>query len=247
MNYPTKIITIGEKDAPKVKQIQSRLNLLKYGPIAEDGIFGKNTKLALKTYQSSHCDVWGHPLESDGKLGYLTWSSLFNEVEIHAIPTSPLISEVIKIALKENEVREDPSGSNRGPRVDEYLSSVNLEPGLPWCAAFVYWCFKKASAKLHIANPLVKTASCMQHWYKTKGIKIKLRDVIKNPLLIEPGTIFIFDRGNGKGHTGIVISIHGDLIHCIEGNTNTHLNQVQGVYETWREIKSIDVGFIKYG
>ena len=57
MNYPSKIITLGNKDASKVKQIQIRLNLLKYGPIAEDGIFGKDTQLALKAYQNQHCDV----------------------------------------------------------------------------------------------------------------------------------------------------------------------------------------------
>ena len=112
-------------------------------------------------------------------------------VQTHAIPTSALIREVIKIALKENDV---------------------------------------------IENPLVRTASFMQQWYNTKGMKIKLHEAIKNPSLIEPGTIFVLDRSEGNGYIGIIISIHGNMVHCIEGNTNTLHKQVQGVYETWCEI-----------
>jgi hypothetical protein len=34
------------------------------------------------------------------------------------------------------------------------------------------------------------------------------------------GSIFIIDFGKGLGHTGFVVSVVGDVIHTIEGNTN---------------------------
>jgi hypothetical protein len=94
---------------------------------------------------------------------------------------------------------------------------------------------------------LVKTGACLQHWQKTRGLKIALADAMKNPSLIEPGAIFIVNRGRGKGHTGIVISVHGDLIRTIEGNAYTDLAPKEmGVFELDRAIASINPGFIIY-
>ena len=41
---------------------------------------------------------------------------------------------------------EVPPGSNRGPKVDIYVSTTGLDPAgqFAWCACFVYWCFDKA-------------------------------------------------------------------------------------------------------
>ena len=247
MNYPCRIIGIGEKDAAIVQQIQIRLNELGCGPVAADGVFGKMTAGAVKDFQSRHCDVRCNPLVVDGKVGIQTWSSLFDVVGIPGYVTSPLIVEVLKIARKEIGVCEVPPGSNRGPVVNEYLKSVGLRPGFAWCASFVFWCFAMAAAKLNIENPLVKTAGCMEHWRKTAGVKILSVDAINNPSLIRPGAIFIINRGAGKGHTGIVTNIRGGYIQTIEGNTNAGLSaEGGGVCELWRKINTINVGFILY-
>ena len=62
---------------------------------------------------------------------------------------------------------EQPPGSNRGPKVDQYLTAVGLNPAggsFAWCAAFVYWCFRKASEELGVPNPAVKTAGALDVW-----------------------------------------------------------------------------------
>ena len=165
---------------------------------------------------------------------------------IITVISSPLLVEAIKTARQEIGVSEDPPGSNNGPRIKEYLNSVKLGPGYPWCAAFVYWCFERASVRLNRANPLVKTATCMNHWRRTKGVKILSLEAVYNPSLIEPGTVFIISLGNGKGHTGIVTGIGKSYIQTIEGNTNAGYSaNGGGVFELRRKIDSI-MGFIKY-
>jgi len=165
----------------------------------------------------------------------------------NTILTPPLLATLLIIARTQIGVKETPPGSNRGPRVEEYLKSVHLGPGYAWCAAFVYWCFEQASASLNRVNPLPRTAGCLDHWNKSNGLKITSQNAIADPSLIEPGDIFII-RGHGiKGHTGIVVGICGEFIHTIEGNTNTfHSSEGDGVMEQQRRINDINVGFIKY-
>lgn len=247
MSEPNSTITLGDKDSAIVKQIQTRLNQKGFGPLTEDGDFGTKTLQAVKAFQQSHLDKYGNPLIIDGKVGTLTLLSLFDDTPTVAITSPPLVIEVLKVARKEIGVKEVPPGSNRGPRVGEYLKSVNLDPGYAWCAAFVYWCFKQASANLNCVNPLTKTASCMNHWQKTNGVKITMQEAILNPHLIEPGDIFIIRRRGGLGHTGIVTGISNGYIQTIEGNSNAfHSAEGEGVIALQRKIDTITAGFIKY-
>ena len=161
--------------------------------------------------------------------------------------SSTLLFEVIDIACKQIGIMEVPPGSNRGPTVSAYLRSVALVPGNPWCAAFVYWCFEHASVSLNRLNPLEKTGACMLHWKNTRGTKILSFEAIKNPLLIEPGLVFIISLGNGKGHTGIVTGYRDGYITTIEVNANAHHSaEGTGVVALVRKIESINAGFIKY-
>jgi hypothetical protein len=144
-------------------------------------------------------------------------------------------------------VKEVPSGSNCGPRVEEYLKSVRLPGGNPWCAAFVYWSVEQASAQLNRVNPLPRTGSCMEHWYKTKGQKITFQQTLNNPGLVEPGDIFIISRKGGKGHTGFVYDKCCGEIMTIEGNSNAfHAAEGEGVVQLQRKINTITAGFIRY-
>ena len=160
---------------------------------------------------------------------------------------SPLITALLIIARNEIGIKEIPPGSNRGPRVEEYLKSVHLDPGFAWCAAFVYWCYEKACMGLNLANPLPATGSCLNHWNKTTGMRITSGQVLQNPALIKPGDIFIIRRNAWQGHTGIVTGIEGAYIKTIEGNANSfHSAEGDGVVELKRKIDSINVGFIRY-
>ena len=247
MNYPFRIITMGEQDSTIVKQVQILLNKYGSGSLVEDGIFGKETFHAVKAYQSSHCDGQGHPLIIDGKIGLQTWSSLFEDVILQVNAPNPLSEEVIRIAQGEIGVSEDPPGSNKGPRVEEYLRAVDLGPGYAWCCAFVFWCFMMACLKLNRPNPFLKTAGCMQLWKKSGGVIIKLKEALANPALLEPGLVFIISRGDGKGHTGIVTGVQDGYILTIEGNTNnTHASEGVMVCALRRKISTISLGFIKY-
>jgi hypothetical protein len=160
---------------------------------------------------------------------------------------SPLITALLIIARSEIGIKENPAGSNRGPRVEEYLKSVHLEAGFAWCAAFVYWCYESACMGLNLANPLPSTGSCLNHWNKTAGKRITPGEVVLYPDLIEPGDIFIIRRNAWQGHTGIVTAIDGLYITTIEGNANSfHSAEGDGVVELKRRIDSINVGFIRY-
>ena len=159
----------------------------------------------------------------------------------------PLITSLLIIARLEIGVKETPPGSNRGPRVEEYLKSVHLDPGFAWCAAFVYWCYEKACEGLKLDNPLPVTGSCLNHWNKTTGMRITSAQVVQHPDLINPGDIFIINRKKGRGHTGIVTAINGLYIQTIEGNANSfHSAEGDGVVGLKRRIDSINVGFIRY-
>ena len=61
--------------------------------------------------------------------------------------STPIIpSSLVTAALREVGASESPPNSNRGPRIDEFKASTNLNPkaAWPWCAAFVCWCVQQA-------------------------------------------------------------------------------------------------------
>ncbi|MVX65721.1 glycoside hydrolase family protein [Clostridium chromiireducens] len=59
----------------EVKIIQNNLNLLGFGPISIDGIFGSKTEAAVKNFQKYYT------LSIDGIVGDITWSRLIDEIK----------------------------------------------------------------------------------------------------------------------------------------------------------------------
>ncbi|WP_221895449.1 hypothetical protein [Bathymodiolus japonicus methanotrophic gill symbiont] len=57
---------------------------------------------------------------------------------------------------------EQPLGSNKGERIEQYLASTGLDGGYAWCAAFIHFCFQEAAKELD--NPCIKTAGVLNHW-----------------------------------------------------------------------------------
>jgi len=268
--YPGRIISTGDTDAQTIRLIQHRLNQVGCGPVDEDGIFGQQTKAAVELYQIRSADHFGLPLQVDGAVGPLSWYSLFAMPEVPATllssftpPTtsavatgsSPLQAAALRFAAGEVGVMEDPLGSNRGPRVDQYLRSVGIDPttgSFPWCAAFVYFCFQQAANLLGVNNPVIKTDGVLDHWNKAGSANIKRLDTqacIANPSLVSPGMIFVIIHPSGTtGHTGLVKEIAGNLLTTIEGNTNNNGSREGiGVFlRNQRTIASINRGFICY-
>jgi len=242
-----KTITCGELDSPLVRLLQEKLIQAGSDLKRVDGLFGENTLYAVKIYQRTHFDMFGKPLTVDGIVGPQTWGCLYGGQNGFATVTPPLLTFAVLIALGEIGVREDPPYSNRGPEVEKYLSCVGLGPTYPWCAAFVYYCFKGASEKLNRANPIVKTASSMNHWSKSCGQKIKVEEARRYPQLIVPGLIFFIRRKGWSGHTGIVTGYSNGIISTVEGNASvSYSGKGDGVVALERRLESINVGFIKY-
>ena len=135
-----------------------------------------------------------------------------------------LVNSFIDSLRSSYKIEESPRGSNKGPTVNPILRNVNVNPGDPWCAAFTYDVLSKTSF-----NPATKTkipdkASVKMHWDATKGKKIPMSSaVLSDPsTYIKPGSVFFYltDPKQGKGHTGIVLSMKGNIWSGIEGNTN---------------------------
>ncbi len=168
-NFPGHVIGLRDPDTRSIVLIQKRLNQLGCGPIAEDGVFGPQTEEAVELFQMRSADHFSLPLDMDGKVGPLTWASLFAAPEIATVTAagSRLLAETLIFAATQIGVMEQPLGSNRGPEVDKYLQSVGIDPSqgsFPWCAAFVYFCFQQAAIGLGLANPVIKTAGVLDHW-----------------------------------------------------------------------------------
>jgi hypothetical protein len=208
----------------------------------------------IKLFQARNVDADGRPLRQDGEVGSLTWSALFGDdtVPMSDASSNQFLARVLQIAAAEEakHVREVPKNSNRGPQVEAYLHRAGAPPGLAWCCAFVYWCFDEAAQALGLANPMVKTAGCLDHWHRApeQGAKrILASHAVENPDVVKPGMIFIMDHGGGLGHTGLVEKVAGGLLTTIEGNTDaSRTREGGGVYRLTRKIVEINTGFIDY-
>lgn len=237
MNCPDELIKKGSTNAVAVKAIKLRLNeVLGTKLDVLNGHFGDVTEEAVKEFQRRN------QLSADGVVGELTWERLFTVSQIVKPSSTILRIRALEIADTQLFVREK-TGRNDGKEVEEYLASVGLGKGYAWCAAFVFWCFEKASKDLKRANPVTKTAGVLNHWAKTKGEKLTA-----NP---QEGDIFIMDFGKGAGHTGLVSNVKGNRIYTVEGNTSADPTYTaedregNGVFERNRPMSSIK-GYIRY-
>ncbi|HRK22046.1 MAG TPA: CHAP domain-containing protein [Fimbriimonadaceae bacterium] len=132
------------------------------------------------------------------------------------MPTAIEIAQQIVDA----NLREHPPGSNRGPLIDRMLRSAGVEPGNPWCAAFVSWCFRQATG----AKPAFNSAGSLtiRNWFNKEGrFSIDPQD-----LLGWRGALFGWTNPDCiHGHIGLVrarFTAEGKVvaIGTLEGNTN---------------------------
>lgn len=261
--FPGTVIRAGHKDAAVVQSIQRRLKQLGYGPFPKAGVFDGDTESAVRLFQAQHVDQVGMPLKVDGKIGAFTWAALFPTPPrpMPALSGSSLGLQALAVATSQIGVLEQPPGSNSGPQVDRYLSSVGVKPGVgpaanrAWCAAFAYWCFNTAAQSLGLGNPVVKTGGVLKHWAEAKANPAatlhRKGQAMADLSRIKPGFIFIYDFGKGLGHTGIVERMEAGRLITIEGNINDGSvpgREGVGVFRTNRR-KITDqrlVGFIEY-
>jgi hypothetical protein len=235
MNYPGRLIKIGESDAAIVSAIAARLAARGYPSTSPAGVFDSAFKSLVKVFQAQNVDESGRPLEVDGEVGSMTWGALFGS-PVTTVTSGSLAVSALGMAVSQLGVMEVPLGSNDGPMVRQYLASTGTPPGNFWCMAFVYWCFREAAAAAGAANPFPKTAGVLSAWNKVKatqpGKLITRAQATADPSLVRAGQVFILDHGRGMGHTGFVRQSFGGPFRTIEGNSNgTGSRNGLGVFE----------------
>jgi peptidoglycan hydrolase-like protein with peptidoglycan-binding domain len=266
--YPGRLLLRDSPQKAAVRRIQQRLRDLGYTqpgkkggvePLTVDGLFGRNTEAAVELFQARHTDVDGNPLILDGLVGADTWAALFGPKSVpgsDARAGAPaFFSEVLEIASLEVGTLEEPAGSNRGRRVEQYQRSVGLGRGNPWCVAFVYWCFEAAAQKQGIPNPMEKecrTGGVLDLWTRACGARkvniVRMTEAFNDPAKVKPGMIFVISTGGGLGHAGLVSRVLGNRLETIEGNTNGGGSR-EGIgvfHRSGRTLQSINRGFIEF-
>ena len=250
--YPGTPVQLNESNSALVAQLQTALAQKGYS-CPTPGQFDRGMVAAVKLFQAQNVDSAGNPLKVDGEVGSFTWTALFGLVWRAAAPSNTIASMALAVAISQIGVMEIPGKPNRGPMVDVYLRSTDLDPaaggpaGYPWCQAFVYWCFATASAKLGVANPCSKTAGVLAHWNKAASNPLATRypasSVVANKALASPGALVTYDFGGGAGHIAFVEQCQADgSMVTVEGNTNpVGGREGLGVYRlTRRKISAAD-------
>lgn len=144
----------------------------------------------------------------------------------------------IAIALNEIGVKEEPKGSNTGPRIDLYTGGRSE----PYCAHFVAWCFRESGRDLpgdvppnkKTANPLASVAH-MERVFGEHGW------LFKEP---QPGDVVFYsnrglsDRGPGR-HVGLVIETDAKTITTVEANWSDAVVK--------RKVSRTDPRIVQYG
>ncbi len=143
------------------------------------------------------------------------------------------MSDVIEVAKSQIGVSEEPKGSNWGDQVKKYLAAVHIDFPAAWCAAFVVWCHDQAGI-----TDIPHTGGVLDLWNKSHA-----DHAVTTP---QPGDVFILDYGKGKGHTGLVESVSGEILNTIEGNTNDEGSR-EG-YEVARRSRPVSSvkGFLRF-
>ena len=190
--------------------------------------FGPSTKTAVLEFQSSHVDPKGRPLTQDGIVGPTTLASLKNPRE----PVERFTAEgwrsdlnecrpqeriVVETAVSQIGTKEDPPGSNRGPKIDLYTGKEWY--GSPWCMLFLSWAWQYAEG----GSPFGKLASA----YKIKSWGEKNGRILPADEPARPGDIGVIMRAQGRGHVELVIGkeVPGEKLRLAGGNVG---NAVRG-------------------
>ena len=125
---------------------------------------------------------------------------------------------IIDRAKAELGVCENPPNSNNVKYNTWYYGHEVIGNQYPWCAVFISWLFKPEQGLCK------KTASCLEmlEWFE------KRNQIVKEP---QAGDIVFFKYSTNPrrtNHVGLVVSVHGNVINTIEGNTSINSNDNGG-------------------
>jgi hypothetical protein len=114
--------------------------------------------------------------------------------------------------------------SNSGPWVRAYMDGNEGEPWF-WCMGFVQSMIDQAASSMgkdfRTLMPLTYSCDIVAAHGIQRGILHRSADIRKDPGIVKPGDIFLMQKAaNDWFHTGLVVSVQGDVFETIEGNTN---------------------------
>lgn len=174
-----------------VKDIQTRLNELGFGPLNVDGIAGPRTDAAVVAFKRS-VGLWPRPY-----IGPLTWEAM----NTAASSDIPWMAEAIKVKGL-HEVRN--YTKLRG-WFDGSVSWVDPRE-IPWCGAFVATCHRLAQPGITLpANPLGA-----RNWGSFGESS--------PPTLGATLTFWRVSRSSWQGHVGFYYGEDATAYHVLGGN-----------------------------
>ena len=129
-----------------------------------------------------------------------------------------------EVAQRYVGVEESPRGSNRGPHVDSFLRFVGLNPGQPWCTAFVSFCVHKAAEELGVQINFPKTGwtPSLLAWAKREGRLVTSQEIASGVQPQEGWVALFYYPALGRvAHSGIVVKrLPLGAVVTVEGNTS---------------------------
>jgi hypothetical protein len=132
---------------------------------------------------------------------------------------------IVRRAMCDIGIVEMPPGSNRSPRIDEYVAAVGSPVGSRWCAAAVAAWWRECGAGVPAANG----GSCDAWMRWSKGSDAWT----DNP---RGGSAVVYGRNGIAVHIGVVVRTEPELL-SVEGNTSIAGNfDPNGVAVTLKEI-----------
>lgn len=209
-----------------VAELKRRLQQLGYWPYTLGGTYAKHygpkTAEAVQYFQQTHVGPDGRFLTPDGVVGPQTRWALehpFGAPQSNGysdlIPAGlePGRHELLRVAVGERGVIEDPIGSNRSPRIDEYAPS--WAQGTAWCCWYMSWCDLQAAGEYTLGRI---HGACQRAWEAAQRLGLA-----RGPdELPRPGDAFlVYSPGRGRmTHIGFTlrVSADGDTIDTSEGN-----------------------------
>ena len=131
-------------------------------------------------------------------------------------------------------------GDNDGEKVRQYLGSVNLTHGFPWCAAFVYWCHKECDIAPLPARPFAAAAKWDEKpVWRPEGWSPQADPYTPISEDGDVGTLWYNNLGR-IGHCFIIVDEDKDYVTTVEGNTGSGgEREGSGVFKRKRLKKSL--------
>ena len=150
-------------------------------------------------------------------------------------------NDIVKKAVSQIGVKENPSGSNCVKYNTDYYGKVVRGTAYPWCCSWVWWIFKECGAS-HLFCGGQKTAYCptVESYYKSIG-----RWYTSNP---QVGDLVLFDfyGKNRSVHIGVFEKSNSDgTYNTIEGNTSATSDDNGGCVMRRKRKKSVIRGFAR--